>query len=273
MTYLPDNCDERPPAYEPRAPASAGEHLNTLVPEDPNKPFDLHALIDGVVDAGSFFELSADYASELLTAFARIEGQVVGIVGNNSLHRAGAIFPESADKAAEFILKCDAYNIPLVYLCDTPGFMVGQDVEKRGVLKRGKKFIYATSTATVPKFCVVVRKAYGAGIYAMCGPAFEPEATLALPTGEIAVMGAEAAVNAVFRNHIDAIKDAKEREAFIEKKRTEYRRDVDIHVSANDMIVDHILPASQLRGELGVRLTAIRDKEFPLPRRPHGTVI
>jgi acetyl-CoA carboxylase carboxyltransferase component len=273
MTYLPDNCDERPPAYEPRAPASAGDQLDTLVPEDPNKPFDLHALIDGVVDDGSFFELSADYASELLTAFARIEGQVVGIVGNNSLHRAGAIFPESADKAAEFILKCDAYNIPLVYLCDTPGFMVGQDVEKRGVLKRGKKFIYATSTATVPKFCVVVRKAYGAGIYAMCGPAFEPEATLALPTGEIAVMGAEAAVNAVFRNHIDAIKDAKERQAFIEKKRTEYRRDVDIHVSANDMIVDHILPASQLRRELGVRLTAIRDKEFPLPRKPHGTVI
>jgi acetyl-CoA carboxylase carboxyltransferase component len=273
LTYVPDNCDQRPPIYEARPPAAAGNELDALVPEDPNKPFDIHRLIEGLVDDGSWFELSEGYAAELVTGLARVDGRVVGVVANNSLHRAGAIFPESADKAAEFIVKCDAYNIPLVYLCDTPGFMVGLDVEKRGVLKRGKKFIYATSTATVPKFCVVVRKAYGAGIYAMCGPAFEPEATLALPTAEIAVMGAEAAVNAVYRRHIDRLDDPKKREKFIEEKRIEYRRDVDIHVSANDLIVDHIVPASALRRELAVRLAAIEDKEFSLPKRHHGTVI
>ncbi len=273
MTYLPDNCDERPPRYEPMPAAASGPTLDAIVPEDPNKPFDVHKLLDGVVDEGSFFEISVDFAPEMVTAFARVGGRVVGIVANNSLHRAGAIFPESADKAAEFITKCDAYNIPLLYVCDTPGFMVGKDVERKSILKRGKKFIYATSTATVPKFCIVARKAYGAGIYAMCGPAFEPEATLALPTAEIAVMGAEAAVNAVYRRHIDRIDDPKKREKFIEEKRKEYRRDVDIHVSAHDLVVDHIVPASKLRGELVRRLSAIEDKEFPLPEKRHGTVI
>jgi methylmalonyl-CoA decarboxylase subunit alpha len=151
--------------------------------------------------------------------------------------------------------------------------MVGIDVERKGILKRGKKFIYATSTATVPKICVVARKAYGAGIYAMCGPAFEPEATLALPTAEIAVMGAEAAVNAVYRRHIDKITDPKERAKFIEEKRVEYRKDVDIHVSAHDLIVDHIVPASRLRQELVRRLETFEEKILDLPKRRHGTVI
>jgi methylmalonyl-CoA decarboxylase subunit alpha len=272
LSYLPDHHEARPPRYESRSPALQ-ENLDALVPDDPNKAFDMHRLIEAVVDGESLLELGEEYAPELITAFARLGGRVVGIVANNSAHKAGAIFPESADKAAEFILKCDAYNIPLVYLCDTPGFMVGIEVEKKGILKRGKKFIYATSTATVPKFCVVVRKAYGAGIYAMCGPAFEPDATLALPGAEIAVMGAEAAINAVYRRHIDAIADAAERQRFIEEKRTQYRRDIDIHVMADDLVVDHIVPPSELRGELIRRLEAYERKEFPLPRRRHGTVI
>jgi methylmalonyl-CoA decarboxylase subunit alpha len=160
-----------------------------------------------------------------------------------------------------------------VYLCDTPGFMVGLEVEKQGILKRGKKFIYATSTATVPKFCVVVRKAYGAGIYAMCGPAFEPEATLALPGAEIAVMGAEAAINAVYRRHIDKVPAGPEREKFIAEKRAEYKRDIEIHVMADDLVVDAVVPPSTLRDELVKRLHAARHKELPLPAKRHGTVI
>ncbi len=273
MTYLPDNCDQRPPLYESREPASPTSGLGALIPEDPNKAFDMRDLIARLVDAESWFEIKAGHAQELLTGFARIGGHVVGIVANNSAVRAGAIFPHSADKAAEFITTCDAFNVPLVYLCDTPGFMVGSEVEAAGILKRGKKFIYATSTATVPKFCVVVRKAYGAGIYAMCGPAFEPDATLALPGAEIAVMGAEAAINAVYANHIAKVPAGPEREKFIADKRTEYKRDIDMHVTANDLIVDHIVPPSQLRVELVARLATYADKRLPLPKKGHGTVI
>ena len=273
MTYLPDNCDTRPPLYEAREPAKPTAELGVVVPEDPNKAFEMRELIERLVDAESWFEIKAGHAEELRTGFARIGGHVVGIVANNSAIRAGAIFPHSADKAAEFITTCDAFNVPLVYLCDTPGFMVGSEVEAQGILKRGKKFIYATSTATVPKFCVVVRKAYGAGIYAMCGPAFEPDATLALPGAEIAVMGAEAAINAVYANHIAKVPAGPEREKFIADKRAEYKRDIDIHVTANDLIVDHIVPPSQLRGELIARLAAYSGKRHPLPKKGHGTVI
>jgi acetyl-CoA carboxylase carboxyltransferase component len=273
LSYLPDNSSEAPPRYEARPPERKPEELAGLVPTDPNAPFDMHDLIACLVDEGSLLELGAEHAPELLTAFARLGGRVVGIVANNSKHKAGAIFPQSADKAAEFILKCDAFNVPLVYLCDTPGFMVGLEVEKQGILKRGKRFIYATSTATVPKFCVVVRKAYGAGIYAMCGPAFEPEATLALPGAQIAVMGPEAAINAVFRRHIDKVPVGPERERFIAEKRAEYSRDIDIHAMADDLVVDHVVPPSELRDELVKRLHAARDKVLDLPAKRHGTVI
>lgn len=272
LSYLPDHFEAQPPRYEARPPKADAGALDEIVPEDPNKAFDMHRVIEAVVDEDSVLELSPDYAPELITAFARLGGRVVGIVANNSAHKAGAIFPESAEKAAEFILKCDAFNVPLVYLCDTPGFMVGLDVEKKGILRRGRQFIYATSTATVPKFCVVVRKAYGAGIYAMCGPAYEPDATLALPGAEIAVMGAEAAINAVYYRHIEAIKDPKEREKFIAEKRKEYKHDIDIHVMADDLVVDHVVPPSQLRDELIRRLATYERKEHPLPRRKHGTV-
>lgn len=273
LSYLPDNCDERPPQYESRDPARSPNEIDDIVPSDPNKAFDMHELVDCIVDAESWFEIKKDHAEEMMTGFARVGGRVVGIVANNSLHRAGAIFPHSADKAAEFITQCDAFNVPLLFLCDTPGFMVGSEVEAMGILKRGKKFIYATSTATVPKLCIPVRKAYGAGIYAMCGPAFEPDATIALPGAEIAVMGAEAAINAVYANHIARIEDADEREAWIAAKREEYRGDIDTHVTANDLIVDHIVPPSELRKEIIARLNAFENKHLPLPRKGHGTVI
>lgn len=273
LSYLPDNSDTLPTMTLPVAPERSPADIDTLVPDDPNKPFDMEQVIRCLVDADTWFPLKEGFAPELMTGFARMDGRVIGIVANNSQHKAGAIFPESAEKAAEFITECDAYNIPLVYLADTPGFMVGSDVEKRAILRRGKEFIYATSVANVPKICVVVRKAYGAGIYAMCGPAFEPEATLAIPGAEIAVMGAEAAINAVYRNHIDAIEDPEERAAYIEAKRNEYRADIDIHVVADDLVVDHIVPPSELRKEISERLAFYADKEFPLPHRKHGTVI
>ncbi|OYR76203.1 propionyl-CoA carboxylase, partial [Halorubrum ezzemoulense] len=157
------------------------------------------------------FELKGGYGPEIVTAFCRIDGRPVGVVANQPTERSGAIFPDAAEKAAEFIWTCDAYEIPLLYLCDTPGFMAGSQVEKDAILEKGKKMIYATSSATVPKQTVVVRKAYGAGIYAMGGPAYDPESVIGLPSGEIGIMGPEAAINAVYARKLAEIDDPEER--------------------------------------------------------------
>ena len=142
-----------------------------------------------------------------MTGFARLDGQVTGVIANNPMFKGGVLFVDSADKAARFIQTCDAFGIPLLFLADVPGFMVGTAVERQGIIRHGAKMIAAMSDATVPKICVVVRKAYGAGLYAMAGPGFEPDATLALPTAKIAVMGAEAAVNAVYANKLEQLPD------------------------------------------------------------------
>ncbi|MFA5862395.1 MAG: acyl-CoA carboxylase subunit beta [Candidatus Thermoplasmatota archaeon] len=273
MSYLPQNCYQQPQQYEPAPPARDPATLMSIIPDDPNKAFDMHHVIECLIDGGSWFELKPEYAPELITGLARIDGRVVGIIGNNSAVKAGAIFPESSDKAAHFIWRCDAFNIPLLYLCDTPGFMVGPAMEKNSILMRGRKFIYATSMATVPKFCVVVRKAYGAGIYAMCGPAFEPEATLALPGAEIAIMGPEAAINAVYSNKILAIPDGPERKAYVDKLREEYRKDIETHVMSDQQVIDHVVPPTKLRDELAVRLRFFQTKEETLPNKKHGAIL
>jgi acetyl-CoA carboxylase carboxyltransferase component len=230
-------------------------------------------VIERVVDADSWFELQPEYGKEILTGFARIDGRPVGVVANQPAQRAGAIFPKSAEKAAEFIWKCDAYNIPLLYLADTPGFMAGSQVERDGILEEGKKMIYATSMATVPKQCVVVRKAYGAGIYAMSGPAYDPESTIALPSGEIAIMGPEAAINAVYANKLDDIEDEDERERKENELREEYRQDIDVRRMASEVVIDEIVPPSDLRSELEARFEFYETVEKDRPDKKHGTVL
>ncbi len=153
----------------------------------------------------------------------------MGIVANQPKHLGGVLFVDSADKAARFIWLCDAFNMPLLFLADVPGFMIGTKVERQGIIRAGAKMIAAVSEATVPKLSVIVRKAYGAGLYAMCGPAFEPDACIALPTASIAVMGPQAAVNAVYYNKIQAVPEGPERDAFVARLRDEYRADVDLH--------------------------------------------
>ncbi len=197
-------------------------------------------------------------------------GKPVGIVANNSLHKGGVLFVDSADKAARFIQLCDAFNVPLVFLADVPGFMVGTAVEKAGIIRHGAKMVSAVSEATVPKFCVVVRKAYGAGLYAMAGPGFEPDATLALPTAKIAVMGADAAVNAVHANRLAAITDDEERAALIASLRKEYEADIDIMRLAAELVVDDIVEPEDLRANLIRRLAAASTKQRAFSRRRHG---
>jgi acetyl-CoA carboxylase carboxyltransferase component len=273
VTYLPDNSDEDPPRADPRPPAKSPAGIDSVVPQEPNRGYDMRDVVDRVVDADSFFELRPGYGKEILTGYARVDGRPVGIVANQPAQRAGAIFPDAAEKAAEFIWKSDAFNIPLLYLTDTPGFMAGSGVEKEGILEMGKKMIYATSSATVPKQCVVVRKAYGAGIYAMSGPAYDPESTIALPSGEIAIMGPEAAINAVYANKLDDIDDEDERAAKEAELREEYREDIDVRRMASETVIDDVVPPSTLRDELVQRFAFYEDVEKDLPDKKHGTIL
>jgi len=230
----------------------------------------MHRVVDALVDEGSFFELKPLFAKELIIGFGRLAGETVGIVANNPMHLGGVLFVDSADKAARFIWLCDAFNVPLVFLADVPGFMIGTAVEREGIIRHGAKMITAVTEASVPKFSVIVRKAYGAGLYAMCGPAFDPDACLALPTAQIAVMGPEPAVNAVFYNKIQAIEDADERAAYIAERRTEYEADVDLVHLAAELVVDAVVEPDELRAELVTRLALARTRrreEFP---RRHG---
>src|SRR5207344_3115900 len=225
-----------------------------LVPESERQAFDMRRFVRGLVDEDSFFEVHALWAREVVTGFARLEGQVTGVIANNPMFKGGVLFVDSADKAARFIQTCDAFGIPLLFLADVPGFMVGTAVERQGIIRHGAKMIAAMSDATVPKICVVVRKAYGAGLYAMAGPGFDPDATLALPTAKIAVMGAEAAVNAVYFNKIQAISDPAERDAFVAEKRREYEEDIDLMHLASENVVDAVVQPDDLRAELILRL-------------------
>jgi acetyl-CoA carboxylase carboxyltransferase component len=273
VTYLPDNSDEKPPQSPTKPPVKSPAGIDAVVPEAPNEAYDMEAVVDRVVDHGSYFELQPDYGKEIITAFARVDGRPVGIVANQPNERAGAIFPDAAEKAAQFVWKCDAFNVPLLYLCDTPGFMAGSQVEKEGILEKGKKMIYATSEATVPKQCVIVRKAYGAGIYAMSGPAYDPESTIALPAGEIGIMGPEAAINAVYANKLNAIDDPEERAEMEQQLREEYRQDIDVHRMASEVVIDEIVPPSELRTELAARYAFYEDVEKDRPNKKHGTVL
>ncbi|QZX98965.1 acyl-CoA carboxylase subunit beta [Halobaculum rubrum] len=273
VTYLPDKAGEKPPRSDPKPPTYSSDGIDELIPEAPNRPYDVHDLLDRICDAESVFELKPEYGKEIVTAFARIDGKPVGVVANQPTERSGAIFPDAAEKAAEFIWTCDAYEIPLLYLCDTPGFMAGSQVEKDAILEKGKKFIYATSSATVPKQTVVVRKAYGAGIYAMGGPAYEPESVIGLPSGEIGIMGPEAAINAVYANKLAEIDDPEERAEREDELREEYRRDIDIHRMASEVVIDEIVPPSDLREELVQRFDFYEDIEKSIPDKKHGTVL
>ena len=230
----------------------------------------MRKFVRGLLDDGSFFEIQARWAREVTVGFGRLDGKVIGVVANNSLFKGGVLFVDSADKSTRFVQLCDAFNVPLLFLADVPGFMVGSAVEKQGIIRHGAKMISAISEATVPKVCVVVRKAYGAGLYAMAGPGFEPDATIALPTAKIAVMGAEAAVNAVYANKIAAIEDPAEREAFVADKRAEYETDIDFVRLASELVIDDIVEPSDLRSALIARYRAAEGKDRFFSRRRHG---
>jgi methylmalonyl-CoA decarboxylase subunit alpha len=269
LSYFPAHWRAEPPAAPPAEPAS-DTPIREIVPADENKPFDMKALIDSLVDGESFFEVHARWAKELIVGYARLDGQVVGVVANQPRQKGGVLFVDSADKASRFIVTCNAFNIPLLFLSDVPGFMIGTQVEKQGIIRHGAKMVSAVSSATVPKLCVVVRKAYGAGLYAMAGPAFDPDATIALPTASIAVMGPQAAINAVFYNQLQAIENEDERAARTEELRKEYAEDIDILHLASELVVDAVVQPEDLRAELIRRyaLSVGKAREWPDKHNP-----
>jgi len=262
LAYMPQNFGQQPPLAAHKGNAGGGS-IAGLIPADENKPFDMGQLVEQLVDEDSFFEIHARWAKELIVGYAHLDGQVVGIVANQPKQKGGVLFVDSSDKATRFINTCNAFNIPLLFLADVPGFMIGTQVERQGIIRHGAKMISAVCEATVPKISVVVRKAYGAGLYAMAGPAFGSDAVLALSTASIAVMGPQAAINAVFANQLAKIEDDAEREQRTEELRAEYAEDIDILRLGSELIVDAVIEPDALRDELVRRFGHARGK----PRR------
>ncbi len=268
LSYFPANYKNKPNVKAENTVKKHEKSLEEIIPKNQNAPFNMHDLINRVVDEDSFFEIKKLFATELITGFARLNGQAIGIIANQPKSKGGVLFHDSADKAARFITLADAFNIPLLFLADVPGFMIGTKVERAGIIRHGAKMISAMSQATVPKISVIVRKAYGAGLYAMAGPAFEPDACIALPTAQIAVMGPEAAVNAVYANKIAEL-PMEDRPAFIQAKREEYKKDIDIYRLGSEMIVDDIIQANDLREELIKRYELYMSKYLTFTERKH----
>jgi len=268
LAYMPGHQRERVPPVAAVEPAP-GRSIDEIVPGDQRKYFDMHEVIRRLIDEGTWLEIKALFARELITGFARLGGQAVGIVANQPKVKGGVLFADSSDKAARFIWLCNAYGIPLVYLADVSGFMVGSKVERAGIIRHGAKMIFAASEASVPKICVIVRKCYGAGLYAMAGPAFEPDAVLALPQAQIAIMGPEPAVHAVHYNRIMEL-EGDARLAFVQARREEFQKDIDVYRLASEMVVDAVVPPSELRGELIRRLAYAAGKQQAAPARRNG---
>ncbi len=255
LSYLPSSWLQEPPAAPPRPPAalSGAGSVAELIPADENRPFDMLTLISALVDEGSLMEIHPRWAKELIVGYARLDGRAIGLVANQPKQKGGVLFGDSADKAARFIWTCNAFNVPLLFLADVPGFMIGTKVEREGIIRHGAKMISAVSEATVPKISVIVRKAYGAGLYAMAGPAFDPDACIALPSASIAVMGPQAAINAVYYNQLQAIDDEDERARRTAELRAEYASDIDILHLASELVIDAVIEPDALRAELIAR--------------------
>jgi acetyl-CoA carboxylase carboxyltransferase component len=270
LSYFPSNCEQKPPVRETSDPDDRmSEGLLDIVPESSRQPYDMYDVIREIVDDGEFFDIKPKFAKTIITCLARVGGQSVGIVANQPKQLGGILENDSADKAARFINLCDAFNVPLVFVQDVPGFMVGSKVEHAGIIRHGAKMLFAVSRATVPKITVVVRKAYGAGYYVMCGKAYEPDLIVAWPSAEISVMGPEGAVNIIGRSAIEASEDP---EATRRQMLETVKAQIDPYLAARNDLVDDIIDPRETRPTIirGLRMAA--DKRVDRPFRKHGVM-
>jgi acetyl-CoA carboxylase carboxyltransferase component len=270
LSFLPSNCEEPPPRREASDPVDrAADELLDVLPDSPRQPYDMYEVIRCIVDDGAWFDLKPRWARTIITCLARMGGRPVGIVANQPRHLGGILENDSADKAARFINLCDAFGIPLLFLMDVPGFMVGTKVEQAGIIRHGAKMLYAVSRATVPKVTVIVRKAYGAGYYVMCGRAYEPDLILAWPSAEISVMGPEGAVNIIFRKEIEASDDPDATRAQMIQG---IRRTIDPYIAAGNAMVDDIIDPRETRPTVIRAFEMAQTKRVERPWRKHGVM-
>ncbi|HWH25029.1 MAG TPA: acyl-CoA carboxylase subunit beta [Pseudolysinimonas sp.] len=253
LSYLPPNWEQSTPIVPTVVPRE-GRPLSEIVPLRESEVFDMEEFVDSLVDDSTFFPYKELFAPEMLTGFARLGGRAVGLVANQPNHMGGSIFPDSSDKAARFIWICNAYNIPIIFLVDIAGYMIGSAVERQGIIRHGAKMIFAVSDSRVPRITVLVRKAYGGGYLAMSGAPMNPDAIIALPTARPALMGPDAAVNGVYYNQIHAIEDPAERKRFVDEKQAEYAEGIDVFKIADANAVEAVVPSDDLRDDLIRRL-------------------
>ena len=270
LSYLPSNNLENPPFVPTTDPADRlVEGLEKLVPANPRQAYDVRKVVQRLVDDRSWFEIKPSWAKNLVIGLARMAGHSVGIVANQPMFKGGILDVDAADKAARFIRMCDAFNVPLVYLMDVPGFLVGSGVEKEGIIRHGAKMLYATSEATVPKVTVVMRKAYGAGYFVMNGKGYRPDLIVAWPFAEISVMGPEGAVNIIFNKVIEQAENKEETRAELIGR---IRESINPYIAAGWAMIDDVIEPAQTRRVIVQALEQARDKQIDRPWRKHGNI-
>jgi len=270
LSFFPAQCEQAPPLRPARDPVDRmDDELLDVLPASNRQPYDMYEVIRRVVDDGVWLDLKPQFARSMITCLARMGGRSVGIVANQPRHLGGILDNDAADKAARFVSLCDAFAIPLVFLVDVPGFMVGTRVEAAGIIRHGAKMLHAVAAATVPKITVVIRKAYGAGYYVMNGRAYEPDLIVAWPSAEISVMGAEGAVEIVFRRQVDEADDpaAKKGELI-----AAYRGLIDVYVAAKNAMIDDVIDPRETRPVVIGALAMAEGKRVQRPWRRHGVV-
>jgi acetyl-CoA carboxylase carboxyltransferase component len=270
LAFFPSHCEEPPPRRESADPVDRGDdELLDVLPETNRKPYDMYDVIRRIVDDGEWFDLKGQWAKTIITCLARMDGRPVGIVASQPRHLGGILDNDSADKAARFVNLCNAFGIPLVFLMDVPGFMVGTKVEAAGIIRHGAKMLYAVANATVPKITVVIRKAYGAGYYVMNGRAYEPDLIVAWPTAEISVMGAEGAVEIVMRRQVEEADDPVAKKAELVAA---YRKIIDVYVAAGNDMIDDVIDPRETRSTIIRGLEMAERKRVLRPWKRHGVV-
>ena len=271
LSFLPQNNGDDAPNYPSSDPASRTDSgLRDLVPEDPNKPYDMKQVIQRLVDSGEFMEVQESYAQNIIVGFARMDGRVTGIVAQQPQYLAGVLDTEASVKAARFVRFCDAFNIPLITLIDVPGFLPGSDQEFRGVIRHGAKLLYAYAEATVPKVSVLIRKAYGGAYIVMSSKHLRGDINLAWPSAEIAVMGPDGAVNIIYR---DVIKQAQDQNQTKEKLVQDYReRFGNPYIAASRGFIDDVIDPAETRPKIIAALEMLRSKRDSLPPKKHGNL-
>jgi acetyl-CoA carboxylase carboxyltransferase component len=269
LSFFPSSCDDEVPRYPTTDPATRRiDDALSLVPDNARAPMDMHGLIERLRDQdGPLLEVKPKWGQAIITSFIRLGGRPVGVVASNSKYLGGVLTNDPADKAAKFIETCDAFGIPLVFLQDVPGFMVGVKTEKEGIIRHGSKMLFAVSRATVPKLTVVVRKGYGAGYYVMCGRGYQPDLIVAWPTAEISVMGPEGAVNIAFRKQIEASDSPDEVRAGLVAA---FKEQITPYIPAASTAIDDVIDPRDTRRVLIEALTTAVRKKPQLPPRKHA---